>query len=237
MPGSAISAVATGTHTPHVTRSTSILVCGTIFPSSSLLSQSMAIISLANMPSLTLKIVPYIPLTVFAISSNRKNNPAHSPRDPPSSNFPLDSLDRMIGIMATRAKALSASCPFPSNARPRKQCPIINMRSCDRCPLSCLVNLFSLSLLLSESSIKCRTFVSRLSNLPTKHLAVSLSSRRIRGESFIKKRDFSMITPLIPLVMEDVSFREGSMLVESLSASFPDLAGVAPPMVMAETSA
>mmetsp|Transcript_1683 Transcript_1683/g.3883 ORF Transcript_1683/g.3883 Transcript_1683/m.3883 type:complete len:266 (-) Transcript_1683:304-1101(-) len=248
MPGSAISAVATGTHTPHVTRSTAILDVR-LAPSP----------SLANMPSLALSIGPYMSFTVVATSSSRKNNPAHSPRDPPSSNLPMESLLRSMGMMATRAKADSASGPFLSKARPRRHEEMVRRREFRmrrrRSASSCSVWLLSRRSSSSSfarssspsfsSSVRCRTLVSRLSNLPTRHFAVSLSNRRIRGASFIRKRDFSMMTPLIPpppFAEEDASSSDGGMLLPAAPSSPAALseeeaASLPPIMVMAETSA
>mmetsp|Transcript_24932 Transcript_24932/g.53117 ORF Transcript_24932/g.53117 Transcript_24932/m.53117 type:complete len:247 (-) Transcript_24932:842-1582(-) len=228
MPGSAISAVATGTHTPQVTRSNSILD---------------PLLSLANIPSLALSMGPYISFTVVATSSRRKNSPAHSPLDPPSSSFPMDSLERRMGMMATRANADSASGPLRSNARPRRHDEMVSRSTCwtrRRCssfncllrPLSCRP-LSSSSSQSFSSSFKRRTLASRLSSLPARHLAVSLSSLRMRGASFIRNRDFSMTTPLMP-PSALTSLREGRML--ALSESFE--ASTAPPLIiaMAETS-
>mmetsp|Transcript_8480 Transcript_8480/g.17530 ORF Transcript_8480/g.17530 Transcript_8480/m.17530 type:complete len:301 (+) Transcript_8480:4280-5182(+) len=222
IPGSAIKAVATGTHTPQVTKSTSIGVlqpfavlsfsCSLAlpFPCSTLTSLSAG----ANIPSETRNMDPYIDATVLAMSSRRKKRPAHSPRDPPSSSFPMESLDRMMGIMATLANALSASAPFPNRAKPLKQCPIINNKFSFLRFLACLSLSFdgctpprpipsSSSSGGARSSWNCRSMTDLIStrsssNLPTRHLTVSLSSRRMRGDNFMRKRDFSMMTPPSP---------------------------------------
>ena len=204
-PGSAMSAVATGTHTPHVTRST-----------------SMPPPCVANMPSPLLSTGPNIFLTVLAMSSSKKKRPAHSPLDPPSSNAPMDSLDLIIGMIATLAKADSAWLPFPRSANPRRQCPIMRRRfSC----VSAETETFD----SPADRIRTRSD----SSVATRHLAVSLSSLLIRGASFIKNRDFSMMTPLIPELAPVASLSEGSAF-ELLPSSCVGFSGVE---VTAETSA
>mmetsp|Transcript_18709 Transcript_18709/g.45002 ORF Transcript_18709/g.45002 Transcript_18709/m.45002 type:complete len:264 (-) Transcript_18709:100-891(-) len=250
MPGSAMRAVATGTHTPHVTRSTSIGATNDDAPSISS-SSSFSSTSLENMPSPNLNISPYISPTVLAMSSNRKNNPAHSPLGPPSSNLPTLSLDLTIGMMATRAKELSASDPRPSSARPRRAWPIMRSRS-DRFFFSLSfrerssfeeplpVRSPSSALPPSDSSsARRRAFAIRPSRRPTRHLAVSLSSLRILGARRIKNRDFSMIAPSMPppLSTAGSSFRDGRTLSPPASPSLALSAPPPPARVKAETSA
>ena len=111
------------------------------------------------------------------------------------------------------------------------------------------------SLLSLSSSINVRTRTNNSSNVDTRHLAVSLSNRRIRGANFARNRDFSKITPfndaLSPL--EEKSLSDGNkfpslvmllllllllLLHPSLSSpSAARLIGFLGVVVMAETSA
>jgi hypothetical protein len=81
----------------------------------------------------------------------------------------------------------------------------------------------------------------------TRHLAVSLSNRRIRGANFIKKRDFSIMTAFNDVLSVELKMlRDDEMLllsldlvtdvVEELETSLSCLVGFFG-VVMAETSA
>ena len=84
--------------------------------------------------------------------------------------------------------------------------------------------------------------------MDTRHLAVSLSNRRIRGANFIKKRDFSIITAfndVLSVELKMLSDDEMLLLsldlvtadvVEELETSLSCLVGFFG-VVMAETSA
>mmetsp|Transcript_55160 Transcript_55160/g.83466 ORF Transcript_55160/g.83466 Transcript_55160/m.83466 type:complete len:269 (+) Transcript_55160:1302-2108(+) len=111
MPASAMKAVAIGTQTPAVMRSTAIFG-----PTS-------------NMASARRRTGPNALEMDSVISSSREGRPAHSPRGPPSSSRPIDTFERIMGIIATRAKILSTSLPRPSKARPRMQLPSNSRRS------------------------------------------------------------------------------------------------------------
>jgi len=92
-------------------------------------------------------------------------------------------------MMATRAKILSASFPFPSIANPRKQCPIANRSSWRFFRCCCCRGSF---LLL----ISCDIRVKMESNLEIKHLAPSDSNLRIRGANLLKNCAFSVDTEI-----------------------------------------
>mmetsp|Transcript_36289 Transcript_36289/g.108827 ORF Transcript_36289/g.108827 Transcript_36289/m.108827 type:complete len:241 (-) Transcript_36289:749-1471(-) len=192
--GSAMRAVAMGIHTPAVTRSTSTGAVVALPLSSS--STPADGVDTSNMLSLSLSTPPNVDPIDAATSSNKLDNPAHSPLDPPSSSRPMDTFVLTRGMMATRAKADSASLPRPRRANPRRQCP--TMRSSrdsaaaneEVAPPAPSTTPPSSSLSLSPAtlpSISSSTF----SSLAVSDRTASLSSRRMRGANFIRNFAFS----------------------------------------------
>mmetsp|Transcript_14467 Transcript_14467/g.36322 ORF Transcript_14467/g.36322 Transcript_14467/m.36322 type:complete len:215 (+) Transcript_14467:1448-2092(+) len=163
-----MSAVAIGTQTPPVIRSTSTFV-----PRS-------------NITSASSNTGPNVPATETTMSSNNDFSPVHSPRGPPSSIRPMDIFERIRGIIATRAKMFSTSFPLPSRARPRMQCPIMSCKSFSE-GVSNVFSIFSSDDCWSISNRFRSCTLLRIDSVQNERdEIVSDSRRRIRGANFIR---------------------------------------------------